>query len=127
MPQPRTATHSIRSRPCWNTTETPSSIWSASCPTGMTPQAKKRSDEQVVRALTEIGGGLPYFPRNEQEMIADVDGLSRAMQAAYTLAYTTDNPEKDGRERLVEITVDKAHGGAKAIARAPEGFYAPSQ
>jgi VWFA-related protein len=88
---------------------------------------EKRSAEKAVMAMTAIGGGLPYFPRNQRDLDADVDDLSQAMKTRTMLVYTSDNPAKDGQARHVEVVVDKAHGGKKLKVRAPEGYYVPSE
>lgn len=96
-----------------------------------TPRIKSSGEDlrsrNAILSLAAIGAGLPYFPRNEREMDADVDDLSHAMTVRYVLAYITDGPTPDGRGRRVEAMVDEAHGRKKLVVHAPEGYYAPSQ
>jgi VWFA-related protein len=91
------------------------------------PEGETPSSQQAVLALTEIGGGLAYFPRNQRELNTDIDDLCQAMKTRTMLVYTTDNPADDGRERHLSVHIDKAHGGNKLTVSSPKGYYAPSE
>ena len=84
-------------------------------------------DKRTILRTTAISGGLSYFPKDPAEMEASLEHLSAAMKTVYTLTYSTGAPAPDGRERQIDIKLDKAHGGSKSAMRAPEGYYAPSQ
>ena len=84
-------------------------------------------DKKAALHLTSIFGGLTYFPRNAQDTDASVDHLVAAMNSRYVLTYQVEDPARNGRQRLITVGFDKAHQKAKAVVRAPEGYYAPAQ
>ncbi len=94
---------------------------------GQTVQGPSIGDGNMARYIAKMFGGLAYLPRNQQDMDAAVDRLIQAMETRYILAYRAQDTAKDGRERRVTVDFDKAHQTAKAVVRAPEGYYAPSQ
>jgi len=85
------------------------------------------SEKKAVLRTATIGGGLSYFPRDPAEMNASLDRLNVAMQHSYLLTYETGVATRDGRERVLDIRLDKAHNGSKLLLRSPEGYYAPSE
>jgi VWFA-related protein len=94
---------------------------------GTTYRSEEASDKGTVRRIAAISGGLSYFPKDAAEMNASLDDLIRSMKSVYLLTYSTGVAPRDGRERSLEIKLDKAHGGSKAVVWAPERFYAPSE
>ena len=90
-------------------------------------QARSDTNEKVALRLTNMFGGLTYFPRNTADMNAAVDHLADAMKTRYVLTYEASNSAKDGRERKIEVAFAKALQNQRAVVRAPEGYYAPSQ
>ena len=92
---------------------------------GTTYRSEEASEKATVRRIAAISGGLSYFPRDAAEMNASLDDLNRSMKSAYLLTYSTGQQLRDGRERALEIKLDKAHGGPKSVIWAPERFYAP--
>ncbi len=76
--------------------------------------------------LTELGGGLTYFPHTMGDMNGVMDALPIAMSERYIVTYTAENVARDGHEERVVLLFDKAHRSQKAILQAPEGYYAPS-
>jgi hypothetical protein len=43
------------------------------------------------------------------------------------LTYLSDKQSNDRREHKIDVELDKPHQKARAVVRAPEGYYAPSQ
>jgi Ca-activated chloride channel homolog len=91
------------------------------------PGHGRSGDEKAAILLANMGGGLAYFPRNLADMEASVDRLNDALKSRYLLTYQSGNPSKDSGERRIDVELDKVHQKAKAVVRAPEGYYAPSQ
>jgi len=89
--------------------------------------SEEASEKKAVQRTAAISGGLSYFPRDPAEMGASLEHLNEAMKKVYLLTYTTEVQTRDGRERRLDIKLDKAHGGSKTVLRTPEGYYAPSQ
>ena len=94
---------------------------------GQSVQGPSVGDGNMARYIAKMFGGLAYLPRNRQDMDAAVDHLVHAMQTRYILTYQTHDPAPDGRERPMSVAFDKTHPHAKAVVRAPEGYYAPLQ
>jgi len=92
---------------------------------GSGPEQHSSQEKAAIRIAT-MGGGLAYYPRNIGDMEASVDNLVDAMKSRYELTYTSTSDSRDGRERRLEIGLDKLHQKQKAIVRAPEGYLAPS-
>jgi hypothetical protein len=91
-------------------------------------EARERKDsEKNALALARMGGGFTYFPQNQSDADASVDRLVDTLGSRYLLTYTSGNASKDGRVRRIDVELDKVHQRAKAVVRAPEGYYAPSQ
>jgi VWFA-related protein len=89
----------------------------------------KQSDPNRGAAftLTEVGGGLTYFPHTILDIDAIVDHLPETMRNRYILTYKAQNAARDGHEERIEVSLDKKHPTLGAIIQAPEGYYAPSK
>jgi Ca-activated chloride channel family protein len=96
-------------------------------PRGDSNRQETAHSEKAALGLARMDGGLVYFPKDPMELEASVDHLGEAMKNRMVVTYSSDNQSKDGRERRVDVELDKAHQRAKAVVRAPQGYYAPSQ
>lgn len=78
--------------------------------------------EFVLRQLTRETGGRVFFPRQLSEL-SDVYGeIAQELSSQYTLGYTSRNPRRDGQWRRIIVRVTAPN----AIARAKQGYYAPT-
>jgi Ca-activated chloride channel homolog len=94
---------------------------------GQSAQRRSDTDQKTALHLAKTFGGLSYFPRDAADTDAAVDHLVHAMETRYILTYQAQDTARDGRERPIAVGFDKAHQNAKAVVRAPEGYYAPLQ
>jgi VWFA-related protein len=78
-------------------------------------------------SLTEVGGGLTYFPHTIVDIDAIMDHLPETIANRYVLTYQAQNAARDGHEERIDISLDRAHQNISARIRAPEGYYAPSK
>jgi Ca-activated chloride channel family protein len=110
----------------WQQPGTPSVhvLWIPS-PKGSDDHGDDRHEQKEVLKVANIGGGLVFFPRDEAELTASSDNLIDALKNRYLLTYTSEDTSKDGRQRQLDVGLDKAHQKAKDVVRAPEGYYAP--
>jgi Ca-activated chloride channel homolog len=87
--------------------------------------SEEKHEQKAVLTVAKMGGGFVFFPRDAAELTACSDNLIDALKNRYLLTYTSEDPSKDGRERQLDVGLDKAHQKAKDVVRAPEGYYAP--
>jgi Ca-activated chloride channel homolog len=99
-------------------------LWIPS-PKGSNNHGEDEQEQGMVLRVAHLGGGIMYFPRDAAELTASSDNLVEALQNRYLLTYTSEDPSKDGRQRQLDVGLDKAHQKAKDVVRAPEGYYAP--
>jgi VWFA-related protein len=91
------------------------------------PGDDRKKAEREALQLTQSGGGLAFLPRNAADVQDAVDQLADTLKARYMLTYESPNSSKDGQARRVDVELDRVHQKMKAVVRAPEGYYAPSQ
>jgi Ca-activated chloride channel homolog len=98
-------------------------------PTGFGHALYKQVDQHrgAAFSLTEIGGGLTYFPHTILDIDAIMDHLPDTIRSRYVLTYQAENAARDGHEERIEISLDKAHQNSSARIQAPEGYYAPAK
>ena len=56
-----------------------------------------------------------------------LEHLTELMKHSYLVTYVSESGNRDGRERIVDVKLGKAHGSSKDSLRAPGGYYAPSE
>jgi Ca-activated chloride channel homolog len=98
-------------------------------PTGFGHALYKQYDlhSRTAFNLTEVSGGLTYFPHTILDIDAIMDHLPETIRSRYILTYEAENAARDGHEERIEIAFDRAHQGMNARIQGPEGFYAPSK
>jgi Ca-activated chloride channel family protein len=87
------------------------------------PRTGGEGDPAVLKRLAQIGGGLAYFPRNDQETVAAFTEIAENIRRGYSVGYVPTNPARDGRWRNVKVMVRAP--GMKLSARARDGYTAP--
>jgi VWFA-related protein len=93
-----------------------------------TPKPKKSipqprpDDEDDLRALAEVTGGLWIDIHGGQDFSAIIAAVAQSISAIYTVEYTTSNTERDGSDRAVRITVEDPLAG---VASATASYLAP--
>jgi Ca-activated chloride channel family protein len=80
-----------------------------------------RGAEWVMRSLAQETGGRAFFPAKIDDLADAYAQIADELASQYTLAYTSQNPKRDGAWR--RLTVRLARPGL--IARARAGYYAP--
>jgi VWFA-related protein len=87
------------------------------------PRRGGDGDPAVLRRLAEIGGGLAYFPRSDQETVDAFTEIAGNVRRGYSIGYVPTNSARDGGWRKVKVMV-RAKGRALS-ARCRDGYTAP--
>lgn len=78
---------------------------------------------RVLKRLAEIGGGLAYFPRTEEEVVAAFTEVAENIRRGYSIGYVPTNTARDGTFRKVKVMVRSE--GRHLSARCRDGYTAP--
>ena len=87
------------------------------------PRTGGDGDPAVLKRLAQIGGGLAYFPRSDQETVAAFTEIAENIRRGYSIGYVPTNNARDGRWRNVKVMVRAP--GKRLSARARDGYTAP--
>jgi VWFA-related protein len=87
------------------------------------PRTGGDGDPRVLRRLAEIGGGLAYFPKSEEQTVAAFTEIAENIRRGYSIGYVPTNTARDGRWRQVKVMVRAP--GKKLSARCRDGYLAP--
>jgi Ca-activated chloride channel family protein len=77
----------------------------------------------VLRRLAQIGGGLAYFPRSEEQTVAAFKEVADNIRRGYSIGYSPTNTARDGGFRKIKVMVRAP--GKKLTARYRDGYTAP--
>lgn len=77
----------------------------------------------VLRRLAEIGGGLAYFPKSDQETVAAFTEIAGNIRRGYSIGYVPSNAARDGGWRKVKVMVRAP--GRRLTVRCRDGYTAP--
>jgi Ca-activated chloride channel homolog len=80
-------------------------------------------DRGLLRKLADTSGGIPYFPRTDQEVVGAFEEIARNIRRGYALGYSSTNATHDGGFRRVLIRV-RAPGHTNLRVRARDGYLA---
>jgi Ca-activated chloride channel homolog len=78
---------------------------------------------RVLRRLAEIGGGIAYFPKSDQETVSAFTEIAQNIRRGYSIGYVPTNSTRDGGWRRVKVMVRAP--GKKLSARCRDGYTAP--
>jgi len=87
------------------------------------PRTGGDGQPSVLRRLAEIGGGLAYFPKSDQETIAAFTEIAGNIRRGYSIGYVPSNAARDGAWRKVKVMVRAP--GKRLSARCRDGYTAP--
>jgi VWFA-related protein len=82
-------------------------------------------DPGVLRDLADATGGVAYFPRSDEDVVATFDEIAVNIRRGYTIGYVPTNTARDGRFRRVRVTV-QVPGRGNLTVRSRDGYTAPS-
>jgi Ca-activated chloride channel homolog len=86
-------------------------------------RAGEPADARTLRKLAEVGGGLAYFPRSDQEVVRDFEEIARNVRLAYSIGYVPTNTARDGGFRQIKVMARTA--GRRLNVRCRDGYTAP--
>lgn len=82
-----------------------------------------RVDRERLRRLTDVSGGVAYFPQDVTTLAADYAKILDELRRRYVIGYESTDRSRDGAWRTVEI--ESRRGGVHVRSRG--GYYAPAQ
>jgi VWFA-related protein len=85
-----------------------------------------RRAKRSIRRLTEVTGGMNYFPTSIGEVESLCRRIAHDIRNQYVLGYYPTNSARDGSYRRVEVKINPPRGYKKLVARTRTGYYAPS-
>jgi VWFA-related protein len=77
----------------------------------------------VLRKLAQIGGGLAYFPRSQEQVVVAFTEVAENIRRGYSIGYTPTNTAQDGAFRRIKVMVRA--NGKSLTARCRDGYTAP--
>jgi len=87
------------------------------------------SSQAVLRELTELTGGLAFWPRNTALVERAYDDIAKELRYQYVIGYRPQNANNDGKWRKINVTIEQPvyrGQGIKLITRSRQGYYAPT-
>ena len=87
------------------------------------PRYGGTGDPGVLRKLAQIGGGLAYFPKSEEQVVRAFTEVAENIRRGYSIGYTPTNTARDGGFRKIKVMVRAK--GKSLTARCRDGYTAP--
>jgi VWFA-related protein len=92
--------------------------------------------ENQLKAITQMTGGLAWFPQFKSEIPTDMRALTEFLRHQYSITYTPANHAADGKYRKIKVELvapdgspftitDKKGKKQKIVIYAREGYQAP--
>ena len=78
-------------------------------------------NDKVLKRLAEETGGRAFFPLKIEELAQSFQDISQELRSQYSLAYRSNNGNRDGSFRSIKIDTDQR--GLRVTVR--KGYYAP--
>jgi Ca-activated chloride channel homolog len=78
-------------------------------------------NDKVLKKLADETGGRAFFPLKIEELAQSFQGISQELRSQYSLAYRSNNVNRDGSFRSIKIDTDRRDLRVKAR----KGYYAP--
>jgi Ca-activated chloride channel homolog len=82
-----------------------------------------RIGDSVLKQLADLTGGKALFPFRVEELDSSFREISQELRSQFTIAYTSNNPLRDGGYRKIEIKVP----GKGLELKYRKGYYAPER
>lgn len=79
-------------------------------------------DPGVLKKLAELGGGVAYFPRDEDDLIASLGEVAGNIRRGYSIGYAPATTGAAGTFRRVSVQV-RARGHGKLTVRSRDGYF----
>ena len=83
-----------------------------------------RNSTRELKELTEVTGGMAYFPETLEEVKPVCEQVARDIRNQYTIGYYPTNASKDGTFRPVQVQLVSTGGHGKLSVRTRTGYYA---
>ena len=86
-----------------------------------------RRSKKELAELSEVTGGVAYFPETLDEVGPVCEQVARDIRNQYTLGYYPSNTNQDGSFRTVHVDVTPPKGESKVTVRTRAGYYSRRQ
>ena len=96
---------------------------------GLLSQESKKSAKRAKKKLEELSkttGGLAFFPTGLEDVEEICTKIAHDIRNQYTLGYYPTNVARDGKFRVVQVSVIPARGHGKLSVRTRSGYFAPT-
>jgi len=84
---------------------------------------RRRSLEAILRELAEATGGRAIFSSRPGKLRRAFDEVAEDLRHQYSLAYTSDDPKRDGAWREIRVTTDRPD----LVVVTRRGYFAPRE
>lgn len=74
--------------------------------------------------LTSVSGGKAFYPNNSVELDEIFERIALELRHQYSIGYTPDDFQPDGKWRKVKVRVKPPRGLPRLTVRSREGYYA---
>jgi VWFA-related protein len=79
-------------------------VWESDAPFYFVSVGNEHSQGgERLKELSKTSGGRSFFPSKVEEIAPVYERIARDMGSAYTLAYASNNPSRDGRHRKIQV------------------------
>ena len=79
-------------------------------------------DPGVLKKLADLGGGVAYFPKSEDDVIHSLDNVADNIRRGYSIGYAPSKTSGGAGFRRVAVTV-RVPGRGKLTVRSRNGYY----
>jgi Ca-activated chloride channel homolog len=88
--------------------------------------APSQSGRAIIEELTQISGGLAFFPDSVSELEDICYKIALELRNQYVLGYHSTNEAKDGKWRKIRLKITPPKGTSNLSVRGKSGYYAES-
>jgi len=89
-------------------------------------ESRQKRAMRALRELAEQTGGVAFFPKDVDEVMAISNQVAHDIRNQYFIGYRPDTPQSEGGYRTVKVEA-KARGYGRLQVRTKSGYYAGSQ
>jgi len=88
--------------------------------------APYQSGRAIIEELTQISGGLAFFPDSVSELEDICYKIALQLSNQYVLGYHSTNEAKDGKWRKIRLKITPPKGASNLSVHGKSGYYAES-
>lgn len=93
----------------------------------LTDSLLDQQGQEMLRDLSEMTGGLAFFPRNWMELEDAIARIALVLRHQYSIGYVPLNEKRDGKWRKIKVRLKAPKSLPSLYVRAKTGYYATAQ